>query len=189
MLIQTDAPEVLVFEPSPEALFYLTRSLRLAAAESGDRWRVAERAKVYRVAAGSASAMSRIYVEQHNLGNAAIGKPVLDAETLYIRDVYDVKVMAVDDVLRARMDDGFSVRLLKMDVQGSECAALTGMAQMLARGTIKALHTEVSERFLRRHECSANELLHRLKRNGYQLDPYDATVAMGFDVTARLPTT
>lgn len=184
MLASTDAKELHVFEPSPEALFYLTSNLRRAAEQGNDRWRVRERVKVYSVAASSAAGSTELFTQNFNLGNAAVGTPVLDNPAhkgLYIRNVYNVTLARVDDVI----PDSTRFRMAKIDVQGSECSALAGMARLLRKRAVSVLRTEIGENFLRAQGCSGAKLIAMLEKSGFELERAGGDET-GVDVTARL---
>jgi len=184
MLASTDARELHVFEPSPEALFYLTTNLRRAAEQGNDRWRVKERVKVYPVAASSAAGSTQLFTQNFNLGNAAVGTPVLDNpdhKGLYIRNVYNISLARVDEVV----PEGARYRMAKIDVQGSECLALEGMTKLLSARAVSALRTEIAENFLKAHGCSGAEMLATLRGAGFELEQAGGDET-GVDVTARL---
>jgi hypothetical protein len=54
---------------------------------------------------------------------------------------------------------------MKLDAQGFECRVLDGMRQLLERGQVHALKTEVSRRHLQAQGCSEAELLERLRQS------------------------
>ena len=153
MLLLTNAT-IIVFEPNPISLFFLTSSVRLAVKQHARR--LEQRVWVFPYAAGAAAARASIFSARGNGGNAIVNVAVRDwGKHRQTFDQLPIEVRPLD-LLFPR---GLEVHLLKMDIQGSECRALEGMQRMLQRTTIHSLHTELSEKHLRALGCNGSRLL------------------------------
>jgi FkbM family methyltransferase len=79
---------------------------------------------------------------------------------------FAIAARALDDVLD---EAGLaSVDLLKMDIEGYEGFALSGMKRWLAAGRIKRIILELHPEQLAEHDHSASELIERLTGYGYR---------------------
>jgi FkbM family methyltransferase len=195
MLQMTNAT-VLAVEPSPANLFFLTSSLRAAAAVQPD---IARRVAVLPFALGNTTGHSEITASVDNAGDSMIGSASTFAssrrraggksfgsgtvggrpgQTMPIAMTTLDKALASPSHLASRIshlaspshlashqDGVLSIRLMKLDAQGFECRVLDGMRQLLERGQVHALKTEVSRRHLQAQGCSESELLERLRRS------------------------
>ena len=153
MLLATNVSMAHVFEPNPEALFYMTSTLLLAADLFPS---IRDRVRVYPVAVGDAPGSAPIFTQDHNLGNTVLDHAVQNAEPVGTT----VTVVRADDVLPA----GLQVGLLKMDIQGFECQALDGMPSTLQR--VLTIKTEIAPVHLTAQNCSARGLRNRLIGSG-----------------------
>ena len=180
---------VLAVEPSPANLFFLTSSLRAAAAVQPD---IARRVAVLPFALGNTTGHSEITASVDNAGDSMIGSASTFAssrrraggksvgsgtvggrpgQTMPIAMTTLDKALASPSHLpRISLASpshlwSLSIRLMKLDAQGFECRVLDGMRQLLERGQVHALKTEVSRRHLQAQGCSEAELLERLRQS------------------------
>jgi len=160
-----------IFEPNPEALFYMTNTLHAAARLDAS---LLSRVHVYPVAAGAVQATSTVYPCSKNLGFAQVGvRPKCGWKEEVLRP-HDVMVLPVDAVLPPA---ALVARLIKLDVEGYECRALLGMPRLLSRSC--SIFTETVEMHLRRQNCSKDGLLRQLTRAGFRKErllPNDGAV-------------
>ena len=188
MLQMTNAT-VLAVEPSPANLFFLTSSLRAAAAVQPD---IARRVAVLPFALGNTTGHSEITASVDNAGDSMIGSASTFAssrrraggksvgsgtvggrpgQTMPIAMTTLDKALASPSHLpRISLASpshlwSLSIKLMKLDAQGFECRVLDGMRQLLERGQVHALKTEVSRRHLQAQGCSEAELLERLRQS------------------------
>ena len=116
------------------------------------------------------------------IGAEAIGNP---------HRQFDVAALPIDDVLeRAGIEQ---VDLLKMDIEGAEGRALTGLRRALADRRIKFLVLEVHPQYLRGQGTSAKQIVDDLRGYGYRAWKIDHSpsahrrIASGdMDVTSAL---
>lgn len=78
-----------------------------------------------------------------------------------------VPAQTLDDILDGQGIE--SIDLLKMDIEGSEVAALRGAARHLARSSIRGIYIEVNSAALLRQGTSLQELFQIFKEHGYRL--------------------
>jgi FkbM family methyltransferase len=78
-----------------------------------------------------------------------------------------VPAAALDDLLAGI--DCPHVRLMKMDIEGSETSALRGLSQMLSAHRVDFIYFEVNPDALALQESSPTELFDELSRHGYRL--------------------
>lgn len=161
--------DVHCFEPVPAIAEVCWRNLERA-------MRIGRgRATLHRCAAGSARSQVEIAVGNTNLGDNRVLDPSRGRPTdMDIGAVVSVPVERVDDLLSGPF------RVIKIDTQGSEWHALTGMQEILERSTRCALFLEYWPHALR--GVRGEEMLHYLTRLGYVLGkataaPYPMTPA------------
>lgn len=161
MLLRTSARAV-AFEPSTQNIFYLTKSMSMAAAE---RPGMANRLVVFPVGVGDVPRRSTMMREKGNFGNshlnAADGQSA-DEEIVDLVDVYTI------DSLFPQLPLLEPVRLMKLDVQGFECRALGGALSVLLSGSVQSIIAETSK-MLRRQNCSANQMRAFLRNFGFSI--------------------
>ena len=167
LLLRTRA-RIVAFEPSPSNLFYLTRSLRLAAQRDPS---VAERVVVFPVAAGDAPSRLRAYAQRGNLGNTVIGLPITDAcggtgtkgkcARKEMFELPPVDVQPLDNIFPEGIGD---VRVMKLDTQGFECRVLEGAKRVMSSSSrLEVVAVEVADRWLYKQCCRPVWLLHLLQ--------------------------
>ena len=170
MLLQTRA-HVVVVEPSPANLFYLTSTVHALAKQRPD---VASRVKLLPIAASNETGSNTLYVAAHNAGNSVVG-----ATSTAVRDhdgqdmtseQYAIYTRRLDDVVAIKrlLGAGGMVPVVKLDVQGFECRAIDGMGELLQRA--KTLRVELADRWLMAHGCSSSEALLKLERLGFAVN-------------------
>lgn len=180
MLYQTNA-RVVAVEPSPANLFYLTHTLHRAAAKDDALRRskgepppwapIRNRVAVLPYAAGKTEATSFLRVPKDNAGNSQLegthGQLVRDSGNQQFHESYEIRAAP----LGALLTRDATLRVMKLDVQGYECLALSGLAShMLQTGRrLPYLKVEVAERWLLGHGCSSKELLSQLRSMGYNV--------------------
>lgn len=214
MLRATDVPMVHVFEPNPEARFFLSNSIwRLAQRDAGVR----ARARIYPVLAGATSlnGSQKVYYERGNVGTvidrpavspcaaaagaaaAAVGEPRPSnaddeacAESFELSS-FDVDTVRLDDVLATPGDalhrpEG-RYPLLTMAMDGGECAALKGAAAVLHK--VRFVRAEVTAAQLEAQGCSEQGLIDQLQEAGFTVVRNDFHfVGAVHDIVARRET-
>jgi len=177
LLLRTDA-RLIIFEPSPKNLYYLTRTLQ-AVHQHQPTLGVASRVVIFPIGLGNKTSTSEMYVDIHNSGDSmVVGKGEARASsTASSRHKFRLQ-----GTVRI-------VPLMKMDVQGYECRALQGMQRLLSSRSVSAIVTEVSLPHLKRAQCSKAGLLGSLHDSGYRVDhPDGGRGAWSWDVLAVLQT-
>jgi len=175
MLLHTRA-RVVVVEPSPANLFYLTSTIHALAKQWPD---VAHRVEVLPIAASNETGSNTLYAAAHNAGNSVVG-----ASSTAVRDhekqdmtseQYAINTRRLDDVdaIKRLLGAGGVVPVVKLDVQGFECRAIDGMLKLLQRAN--TLRVELADRWLRAHGCSPSEALLKMERLGFAVDAPTAT--------------
>lgn len=173
LLLRTKA-RIIAFEPSPSNLFYLTRTLQLAAQRDPA---IAERVVVYPIGVGDAPSRLPLFTQRGNLGNTVVGQALSDdcvgrragAEclnrTMAAGAKGEVTVLPLDTVFPLGMG---GVRLVKLDVQGFECHVLQGASHALARAVppVGVVAAEVAPTWLYGQCCRPSFLVHLLSRIG-----------------------
>lgn len=156
-LLMTDA-YIIAVEPSPFNLFYLTRTLHIAASQNPA---LASRVAVLTLGAGDASIRDAILRTPHsNAGNSQI-----ESEDRVVMVNFTQQVVRVE-----RLDTIFptmsSVRLLKVDTEGFECKVLRGAQKLLSSGAVQRITAEVNPGMLQRTGCSKSHLRRELIASG-----------------------
>ena len=160
MLAATDA-NVLSLEPNHRALWHLTSALKRWTHQSGNSAASQARVNVLPAAAGSRMTHARIDVQLSNLGNSMLVGRRLETQN------YSVPVLPLDTLVppsRGR------VRLIKIDVQGRECAVLEGARRVLEQ--TECIVAEADDNFLRGHGCSVAKMRASLHDAGFSLRGY-----------------
>lgn len=183
LLYDTNAT-LIVFEPSPANLYYLTTSLQANHMTFGPG-----RVFVYPLAVGNTSMENLLVEAKRNAGDSVIGA-LPPNEGPFIRAQpaaqYMVHVRPLDAIFEKDMAK-YSVQLMKMDVQGFECKALNGMKRLLRKRVIASIHTEVSLPHLRMQGCSPEMLNELMVAAGYtSFIPSQARRSWAYDVNVSL---
>jgi FkbM family methyltransferase len=141
---------VLALEPEPEARRALQRNL--------ERNGMADRVTVVPVALGARSGQAVLHVSGGGETSSLAHVPTA-------RGSVEVDVAALDDLL----PDAPRVDIVKLDVEGSEAAALEGMQDLLARsGDAPVLAVECHPGLLAAMGASQEELIGRLAALGFR---------------------
>ena len=169
MLVRTRA-RIVAFEPSEANLFYLTRTLKLAAERDPS---VANRVLVFPLGAGEAWSRTPIFLQPGNLGNSVLRRPFTDGCSGGPRQVDACArrtMRSGGDVLVAPVDAIFpnglgNTRVFKIDTQGFECNVLRGSQNALSRSVqLKAIVAEVATGWLAA-QCCGQMLVWKLLQN------------------------
>ena len=187
VLLSTDA-RVVAFEPNPNNLYHLTRSLSMLVEHNAS---FMNRIAVVPVGLGSHTAEITITLQNANVGNsilraedtpntphkrpltgeakgkcgkaASVWREEKHAEGHIKRQSCDmgrVPVRRLDSIFAAP----FPVRLMKIDVQGYECNVLRGASRFLDDGCMRTVTAENDESWLRAQHCSSAALRRMLLR-------------------------
>ena len=165
LLLRTRA-RIVAFEPSPTNLFFLTRSIRLAAQLHPE---IAKRVVVFTIGAGSVPLEhAQLYAERGNLGNTVVGMRHADAcnaqDHACLRRVTRATQAATILPLDTVFPEGLGcARLMKLDVQGFECRVMAGTKRALRTSGLRAVVAEVTPAALAAQCCSAAYLKAQLQ--------------------------
>ena len=165
LLLRTRA-RIIAFEPSPTNLFYLTRSIRLAAQLHPE---ISTRVVVFPIGAGNVPLEhAQLYTERGNLGNTVVGVRHADAchalDQACLRRVTRVAQVATILPLDDLFPEGLGcARLMKLDVQGFECRVMAGAKRALRTSRLRAVVAEVTPAALSAQCCSAAYLKEQLQ--------------------------
>ena len=188
LLLQTNAT-VLAFEPSPLNLFHLTNSLYRTGLSNP---LLASRVVVFPIAVGDRNGPDTIFVAKGNVGNSVVTERVRDHASQDMSLSYPIEVRKLDFVLSAQsFTRSYSISMLKVDVQGFECRALSGMTSIVLAGAVSTMTIELANGWLSAQGCSAQLALKQMRSLGFQLDPrweavpYCVRTYFGCDVTVR----
>ena len=172
MLYLTNA-SVLLFEPNPLNLFRLTSTLATLA-RSRPELKVKSRVWVVPVGVGDSTATLPLYMRAGNSGDSSIGAPspnihkklVAKGKTQApVQHSFSVHVRTLDQLFPQGMPTTAGV--MKIDVQGFECAALNGGRRVLTGGAVRQMFFEVSPTDLEAKNCSEARLLRICSNSGF----------------------
>jgi FkbM family methyltransferase len=143
--------KVFAFEPDPNNFRLLKKNVRA----NGYRNVV-----LVQKAVADRSAVTRLHLSPDNKGDHRLydsgdGRPVINVETVALDDYFADHEGAID--------------FIKIDIQGSEAAALRGMERLLQRHPALKLVSEFWPSGLRRNGADAGHYLGQLCRHGFQL--------------------
>ena len=167
MLYLTNA-SVLLFEPNPLNLFRLTSTLATLA-RSRPELKVQSRVWVVPVGVGDSSATLPLYNRAGNSGDSSIGAPSPNMKRgrtqAPVQHTFSVLVRTLDNLFPQGMPT--TAGIMKMDVQGFECAALNGGRRLLSGGAVRSMFFEVSPPNLEANKCSEAGLLRVCVNSGF----------------------
>lgn len=188
LLLQTNAT-VLAFEPSPLNLLHLTESLHRTVLSNP---LLASRVAVFPIAVGDTNGSDRIFVAKGNAGNSVVHERVRDHSSQDMSLSYPIEVRTLDSVLSSHHFPRSSrVSIIKVDVQGFECRALSGMTSLARAGTFSTMTIELANGWLSAQGCSAQNALKQMRSLGFQLNarwdtvPHCVGTYFGCDVTVK----
>lgn len=164
LLMATAGANVITFEPVPSNLFYLTRGIIMSV---GARSFPPERINVFPIGLGNTTATLPIYSEKTNKGISMVGKALNSASW----DVNaTITIFRLDDIMWPDPSKPApQIRLLKVDVEGSEAKLLKGAHRLLAAKAIHMMMVEVSGDLLPRMGGSAFETCRLIQSYGYEI--------------------
>jgi len=182
LLLRTRA-RIIAFEPSPTNLYYLTRSLLLAAQHHPD---IRDRVVVFPIGAGNvALEHAQLYTESGNLGNTVVGARHTDAcdarDHACLRRsthaMHETTVLPLDSIFPEGLG---CARLLKLDVQGFECKVMAGAQRALRSSQVRAVVAEATNAVLSAQCCSGAYLKELLKvQPGWKVSCTSHEVCLG----------
>lgn len=146
-----ESGKVYAFEPDPANFQLLKKNVQL----NGYRNIVLERKAV-----ADRTGRRRLYLAPHNKGDHRLYAPPEN------RPWVDVEAVALDDYFAARDE---RIAFIKMDIQGAEGAALTGMRRLLERNPAARLVSEFWPSGLRLSGTDPGAYLEQLERLGFRL--------------------
>ena len=152
---------VVAFEPNPRNLFCLTSTLgRLP-------YHIQHRVTVFPVALGATMAKSTLHMEVGNFGNSIVSKGgISENPSLNFLEPIEIHVEVLDELLD--FNAAFKVGVMKMDIQGFECFAMSGMHNVLKR--TQQIKYEVIDIFLEAFDnCSSQILLMKMQESGFDV--------------------
>lgn len=167
-MLMTTSAKIVAFEPHPMNLQLLTSTLMKLENH------VRERITLFPFALGSESFESTIIAAKNNRGNSIVGgKKIQDHRSQQFTEPIQIFVESLDSILELRSSGtvGFTIPVMKIDIQGFECFAVDGMNKTLQN--VISLCTEVDDMFLRGQGCSKEEYMKKLNHAGLyeQLEP------------------
>jgi FkbM family methyltransferase len=187
MYFASSGVHTLAFEPLPSNLHYFTKAV-LFNRDAGNNL---ARLRLFQVALGDTERPETkiLYTQQDNAGNSMLGNYVMDTDSRLSPGKMkecNVTITAVSFDYLARSTGYLNVidnktkmkksprriRLLKLDVQGSELSVLRGMAQTLAEEAVKPkyIYSEVDPLRLEAMGASAKAFCDYLASHGYVLN-------------------
>lgn len=111
--------------------------------------------------------VSRFAFNSSTLPPAARASEVVQADLFEGAEPTRVESTTIDHFcLDSRIEH---IDILKLDIQGGELAALRGAAQMLLRGAVSLVYTEVLVAPLYQGQSGVGELFNELERYGYRV--------------------
>mmetsp|Transcript_47895 Transcript_47895/g.113823 ORF Transcript_47895/g.113823 Transcript_47895/m.113823 type:complete len:466 (-) Transcript_47895:161-1558(-) len=148
--------KVVAFEPLPANLYYLTNTFLK---NKG----IKDMLRLYPVGLGAQESTQDIFVDPQNAGHAVVGVPSHTKSHAEPAKAGQVKVYRLDDILRPPYP---VVKLMKIDVEGSEAAVLFGAKQLLTSGAVLSMMIEVGP-FLKSHGSSRLTLMNTVISYGF----------------------
>jgi len=150
------------FEPLPNSQYYFTRSI-LALKNITKR----KNAHVYPVGCGNDYSVHRIYVAQGNAGHA-----MLDTKDTAVDESASINVTIVpcQDALwplRAQGQKKPHIALLKMDVEGFEDIAASGLVELFNARAVQSIRVEIAAHLLKQHGTSSGAFCKKLRSYGF----------------------
>ncbi len=176
--------EVHCFEPVPANFEALSRNVELNGFDN---------VVLNRAAVGAEPGQARLGLPE---GAAGLGGETSAMYTVGgLANSVSARIVTLDDYVSDRLP-GRPVRLLKLDVEGLEPAALQGFASRLAESPPDAVVLEVNLELLNRHEFTGQELLGALREYGYsffqptargRLKTFEPQIPDAFDPARDVP--
>jgi len=157
MAANSNAREIVAFEPSKTNLFYLTGTFLASPS-------FMSRLTLYPVGLGEEAADLPIYAEPGNAGHSVIGAPVGEQGLRVPTVVGTVKVRRLDDIVSPPYP---KIRLMKIDVEGFEAHVLRGGRKLFSSGAVRAVYFELSP-FLKGQGSSRLELINLFLEFGFE---------------------
>jgi len=157
MAANSDASQIVAFEPSQTNLFYLTGTFLASPSFKS-------RLKLYPVGLGEEAVDLPIYAEPGNAGHSVLGAPVGEQGLRVPTVVGTVKVRCLDDMVKPPYP---KIRLMKIDVEGFEAHVLRGGRKLFSSGAVRAVYFELSP-FLKGQGSSRLELINLFLEFGFE---------------------
>ena len=180
MLMTTDA-DVIAFEPGGDNLHYATQTFgRLADGGSlpdqgtiRPAWpEVRRRLLLIRAGVGAKEQEQLLHQAVGNAGHAVVGLKLAQYAPKGHMPAQEIVIRRLDEMLWRDRHKGKpppAIALLKLDVEGYECQALTGMHELLRAGAIASMKLEVFDTLLQLQGCSAVLLQRMLVQAGFSI--------------------
>ena len=171
LLLRTNA-KIVAIEPSPANVFFLTRTLRMMAAQYPQ---IKDRVVVFPVGIGGVpSSRSRsLLVPPGNLGNSMLQTTARSDLFLGASLTSELAGASRLEVVLSPLHELFpnglgGIRAVKVDTQGYECQVLLGSIEALrhTQSRVEALVTEVARKHLAAHCCTPAILTHLMRAIG-----------------------
>jgi FkbM family methyltransferase len=161
-----DAGRVFGFEPEPNLFSILCENCAANCATN---------ITPFQIAAGDENGDATLRQSTFNSGNNRLGERKIEVQSI------EVEVARLDDVLPMR-----NVQFIKLDVQGHELAALTGMEQILASSPGVRVLFEFWPTGLRAAKASPESLFKFLRERGFLIFEMEAGPLRQLDAPAGL---
>jgi FkbM family methyltransferase len=161
-----DAGRVFGFEPEPNLFSVLCENCAVNRATN---------ITPFQIAAGDENGRATLQQSTFNSGDNRLGERKFDVQSI------EVEVARLDDVLPMR-----NVQFIKLDVQGQELAALTGMEQVLTSSPGVRMLFEFWPAGLRAAKASPESLFKFLRERGFLIFEMEAGPLRRLDSPAGL---
>jgi len=167
LLLRTRA-KIIALEPSAANAYFLTRSLRLLAAQYPS---VRDRVVVFPVGISDVAVRSPMLVPITNLGNSMMQPSSTEMDTLLTSELRGAATLeAVLLPLQVLFPHGLGrTRIVKIDTQGFECKVVQGAWGALQHPSTRyaeVVVAEVARQHLHAHCCSPAVLVHLMRMIG-----------------------
>lgn len=166
-MLQSTNANVVIFEPHPLNLSQMTTTLMRQPQA------VRDRVALFPIGVGDVTAEFEMHMASNNCGNSVLEKPLKDAPSQQFIAPTRVYVERLDDIFKTddNKNNNLVIPLVKMDIQGYECKALSGMPNLLK--SVHTITTEADKFWKTGHGCSPENLKNYLGnfnvKGGYQV--------------------
>lgn len=159
-IIVGSSGQVFAIEPEPSNFDQLTTNISLNKFSN---------IKTFNLALGSKIEQKQFFINKDNDGGHAlwnVGLHPFNKNSRANPVVKNINTATLDSLFEENNPD--SLKLIKIDVEGSECAILQGGANMIARHNVPYIICEINRFALQQMGTSEKELRHYMELSGYE---------------------